>query len=133
MTETDLTDSEIRELRERKRQRLLEEAKSWPIDKPLPEDAIVCPRCGKKAEFSKFQVILGRKFKIYKCKECKIEFIPDIGRYRVCVIDPDHPKIILPRDCKLCKFFPGKTRVCPYFRKITDMKKVINAEGWSKW
>jgi len=132
-SQDDFTDQELKELREKRKQRLLEESKLIPIEKPLPEKMVRCPRCGKMAEIKGFTTILGRKFKVYKCNECRIEFIPDIHLYRVCVRDPKNPRLILPRDCKMCPFYPGKATPCPYFRKITDIKKVIEEEtGWVK-
>ena len=127
-------DKELQEIRERKKKRLMEERKLWPIDKPLPEKLVRCPRCGGHVEFNRFEVIMGRKFRVLRCKDCGTDIIPDIGRYRVCVLNPEKPRLILPRDCKLCPHFPGKNTPCPYFRKITEAKKTIEDEsGWSKW
>lgn len=126
-----------------KEERLKEERKIWPIEKPLHRKLVRCPQCGgipdridRKTKISiindngDIEEITLRRVNVYKCKDCSIIFIPDVHLIGICNLYGNDKLIaVTPDDCKSCPNFPGKNKTCEHWKGYL---KHIKSEEWVK-
>jgi len=99
---------------------------SWrfPLDLPLPDKAVRCPRCGEKPIKMSKRTPAGKPQFI--CKGCNITFFSGM----VLAYCNYWRKEIRGADCQNCKYIKGlmaQKRTCPYF-KTTE--KTAMPEGY---
>lgn len=92
-----------------------------PLDSPIPEKLMRCPRCDKIAENTGMRSIDNRP--IFRCRECRIEF--QEGKKAKKAYCRKNNKIISGKDCRGCflyklyaKEWKSQNKPCPHFTKI---------------
>jgi len=103
----------------------------FPLDTPIPDKYMKCPRCNGKAKS------IGKKSpdgkEIFKCDACKIEFYE--GKKRKTAWCKRHQKVVTGRECRGCRQFKlfaaewkKDDRMCPDFVLIDNIPEGFKKE-----